>query len=317
MFLRLTACAGTAALAMLSLAPPAAAREPEPPISALATRVALGGDPWRPTGTLRVEVVNTGTEPVAGSFVLHLPESVVPTRSPVCRRADGPHQPAWVCGGANLPAGGRKVYSVPVRSTLLEPTFGTQALGWVAGRTADGRQERQREFVIAWPDRLPLRLAATAGRWVDGHVDVAVRVTNAGTFTLGGYSLNVRTPDGVRVTSPRCTDSGRMSGAGCEIFRGSRLKAAATDAFTVRLSVKPGKASVRLFLAPTNRYTNHDTVVTLRLDQEAATGPGTRPDTGPSLPRTGARPAVAVGVAAALIAVGALLVIGLRRRPRR
>ena len=164
-----------------------------------------------------------------------------------------------------------------------------------------------------------------------------MRVTNTGTFDIGGYSLNITTPTGVRVTAPACSDSGRMNGVGCEILRQRVLADGATDSFDVRLTVTGGTKSVRLSLAPTNRYINRDAATTLRLGGRAVPVPATPPphprhpadpttpaSTAPAtpgpeaaeLPRTGTSGSTYGLIGAVLLALGVGLLV-LRRRLQR
>lgn len=253
---------GLATAAVVAALPSAAhARAAEPPVSALGELVSLGGDPWHPSSTLTVDVVNQGTARERGFFALTLPSTVKLDDAGACEslvEADG----TWLCGGEELAPGAHHTYELPVSSATIEPAFGTSALGYVAGRTQDGRTARRTDFLISWPDKMPLRLAAkTSGV----GTEVAVTVTNAGTFRIGGYSLMVNLPAGVRVTGPECHDAGRMDGQGCELFRDKPLAAGASDTFTVRFVVGDAPANVTFFLAPANRYTNPDTEVTLKL----------------------------------------------------
>lgn len=101
----------------------------------------------------------------------------------------------------------------------------------------------------------------------------------------------------------------------------------ATDTFRVRLALGSGERRVRLHLAPVNRYTNKDTSVTLRLTGGsgggATTSPSARPTGTPTptapveepgqLPRTGPAGGAYALAGAALLAVGAGLLL-LRRR---
>ncbi|MGW4499606.1 LPXTG cell wall anchor domain-containing protein [Micromonospora sp. NPDC004336] len=324
-----------ALLALPALAPPASAHAPAPSptttppagaptVIARADHVFLQGDPWHPSAPLEVSVSNMGTSAARGSFVLRLPAGVGLTRAGDCR-ADAAAARTWVCGGAELAAGGRRTYRLRLTSTAAEPVFGQQVWGSVAGRDAAGVTDRPTDFRINWPDRTTLRLRATATPVIDGKVTLTARVTNTGAFAIGGYALNVVTPDGVRVVGPACSDSGRMSGAGCEIPRPDALGEDATDTVRVRLAVSGDAPTVRLYLAPTNRYTNRDTSVTLRL----AAGGGATPPAGPSrtatpttpaaagteLPRTGSAGTAYALVGAALLALGAGLLL-LRRLVR-
>ena len=191
---------------------------------------------------------------------------------------------------------------------------------------------------------LSLRLAAKAS---GAGTKVAVTVTNAGTFRIGAYSLMINLPDGVRVTGPACHDAGRMDGQGCELFRDEPLAAGASDKFTVNFALSGGPENVKFFLAPSNRYTNKDTEVTLKLGQAApaSTSPTTAPATGgggggaaagggdtatggtategtdvdtaaDALPLTGTATGTVAVAGGALLMVGAVL-FGLSRRRRR
>ncbi|RAO62943.1 LPXTG cell wall anchor domain-containing protein [Micromonospora saelicesensis] len=275
-----------AAPATPTVSPSTTAGNAAPTILARADIVFLGGDPWHPSGPLEVKVVNEGGAAAKGFFVLRLPQDADLTAGGDCRAGDGAPR-TWVCGGAELPAGGDRTYRLTVTSSAAQPVFGVTGWGSVAGQDATGRADRPTEFRINWPDRTTLRLRATAGPVVDGAATMRLRVTNTGTFDIGGYSLNVATPDGVRVTAPGCSDSGRMNGVGCEILR-ERLAGGATDSFDVRVAATGGTKSVRLWLAPTNRYTNADTSVTLRLTGGGAGGGAatTAPPADPTTPAT-------------------------------
>ncbi|MEU5945703.1 LPXTG cell wall anchor domain-containing protein [Micromonospora sp. NPDC047465] len=335
--LRAGAAVAFALLALPALTPPASAHTPAPSpattpaagtstVIARADHVFLNGDPWHPSAPLEVAVTNEGTSPTKGFFVLRLPTGVGLTSGGDCR-ADAGAARTWVCGGTELPAGGRRTYRLRLTSTAAEPVFGVQAWGSVAGRDAAGVTDRPTDFRVNWPDRTSLRLRATATPVVDGKVTLTARVTNTGAFSIGGYALNVVTPDGVRVTGPTCSDSGRMNGVGCEILRPDALEEDATDTVRVRLAVSGDAPSVRLYLAPTNRYTNEDTTVTLRLAAGGGGGATTSPSAGPSrtaapttpatggteLPRTGPAGTAYALVGTALLALGAGLLL-LRRR---
>ncbi|MEH1168659.1 LPXTG cell wall anchor domain-containing protein [Micromonospora sp. CPCC 205539] len=327
-----------AALTLPTLAAPAAAAPTATPTAGAATvsargdLVFLSGDPWHPSSPLEVRVLNTGKTATKGFFVLRLPQGVDLTSGGDCR-TDGGAPRTWLCGGTELRAGDDRAYPLTVTSSTAEPAFGTSAWGSVAGRDAAGVTEAPAEFRINWPDRTSLRLRATAGPVADGVTTVRVRVTNTGTFDLGGYSLNIATPAGARVTAPTCSDSGRMNGVGCEILRNRSLADGATDSFDVRVAVTGDAKTVRLWLAPTTRYTNKDTSVTLRLTGSGGSGAGdatTAPPTADAtttpgatttpeaqLPRTGS-PATTFGlVGAVLLVVGAGLLLIPRRRVRR
>ncbi|MBM0234990.1 LPXTG cell wall anchor domain-containing protein [Micromonospora sp. STR1_7] len=306
-----------------------------PTITARGDLVFLANDPWFPSGPLEVTVKNPGTAAAKGFFLLRLPAFVDPTSGGDCRTIAGTPR-TWLCGGAELPARGERTYRMTVRSSTPEPVFGVNAWGSVAGRDAAGVTDRFTDFRINWPDRTSLRLRATATPVVNGTTTVRVRVTNTGTFDIGGYSFNITTPTGVRVTSPACSDSGRMNGVGCEILRQRVLADGATDDFDVRLTVTGGAKTVRLSLSPSNRYTNEDTALTLRIGGAGGSGAGdatTPPPAGPTatattsapststpeaaqLPRTGPSGSTYGLIGAALLAVGAGLLV-LRRRMSR
>ena len=276
-----------AAPAKPTVSPSATAGSAAPTIQARADIAFLSGDPWHPSGPLEVKVVNQGGAAAKGFFVLRLPQGADLTAGGGCRAGGGATR-TWVCGGAELSAGGDRTYRLTVTSSAAQPVFGVTEWGSVAGQDATGRADRPTDFRINWPDPTTLRLRAAAGPVVDGVATIRVLVMNTGTFDIGGYSLNVATPDGVRVTAPGCSDSGRMNGVGCEILRERRLADGATDSFDVRVATTGGTKSVRLWLAPTNRYTNQDTSVTLRLTGGGSGGGGatTAPPADPTTPAT-------------------------------
>jgi LPXTG-motif cell wall-anchored protein len=305
-------------------------------ITARGDLVFLGGDPWSPTGPLEVSVRNSGGTAAKGFFVLRLPVNADLILGGDCRTVQGTPR-TWLCGGAELPAGGERVYRLTVASSAAEPVFGAQAWGSVAGRNAAGITDRFTEFRINWPDRTSVGLRATATPVVDGTTTVRVRVTNTGSFDIGGYSVAVTTPTGVRVTFPTCADRGRMVGVGCEILRPKVLADGTTDSFDVHLTVTGGEKTVRLSLTPAQRYTNRDTTVTLRLGGTGGSGAGdtrtpspdptaTAATPSPSastqsasttqaaqLPRTGPSGGAYALVGAVMLALGAGLLV-LRRR---
>ncbi|MFY1619927.1 LPXTG cell wall anchor domain-containing protein [Micromonospora sp. WMMD736] len=328
--------AGPAVAAPVLAAPTASTA---PTITARGDIVFLGGDPWAPSGPLGVTVRNTGSAAAKGFFVLRLPVDVDLLRGEDCEIVRGTPR-TWLCGGAELPAGGERVYRLTIGSSASEPVFGVPAWGAVAGRDAAGVTDRFTDFRVNWPDRTSLRLRATADPVVHGTTTVRVRVTNAGTFDIGGYSLFVTTPAGVRVAAPTCADRGRMVGVACEVLRPNVLGDGVTDSFDVRLTVTGGTKTVQVSLAPTNRYTNKDTVTTLRLNGSGGSGAGdattpsptgtaltpsptatARPTVGVTsstpgavqLPRTGPSGGAYALVGAALLALGAGLLV-LRRR---
>ncbi|MGW3783183.1 LPXTG cell wall anchor domain-containing protein [Micromonospora chokoriensis] len=319
-------------LAGPAAAAPAASPTASPNETAVSTITARGDlvflshDPWRPSGPLEVSVRNQGATAAKGFFVLRLPDSVDLTSGGDCRAVTGTPR-SWLCGGAELPARGERTYRLTVRSSNPEPAFGVKAWGSVAGRNAAGVTDRFTEFRINWPDRTSLRLRATAAPVVDGTTTVRVKVTNTGSFDIGGYSVALTTPTGVRVTAPTCSDSGRTKGVGCEILRTAVLADGATDSFDVRLAVTGGEKTVRLSLTPATRYTNRDTTLTLRLGGAGGSGAGntstssaeptaTAATPSPStaqLPRTGPSGGTYALVGAVMLALGAGLLV-LRRR---
>ncbi len=313
--MRRTVTTAVLAAALLSLgAGPASAEETPARIEAVPQNVALNQDPWSPTGDLTVKVKNHGPGAADGHFVLHLPSGVELGRKTDCVRADGPNQPAYVCGGKSLAVGATATYRVKLRSTNLEPVFDVRVDGgWVEGKNPRGGQGTRKAFTVSWPVKLPVRLAATAGPVTDGSVGIAVRVTNAGRVALGGYSLNVVTPAGVTVIWPSCSDSGRMNGVGCEVYRPGQVPVGATDTFTLRLAVGDAARSIRLFLAPGNQYTNSDTEVTVKVGGKAASAGG-EGGSAAELPLTGPSSGISLIAGAALVLAGAGLAV--RRRVR-
>ncbi|MBM7493091.1 LPXTG-motif cell wall-anchored protein [Micromonospora luteifusca] len=331
--------AGPAAAAPAPTASPSATAAPT--VTARGDIVFLAQDPWFPSGPLEVTVKNPGATAAKGFFVLRLPNSVEPTSGGDCKAISGTPR-SWLCGGAELPAGGERAYRLVVTSSAPKPVFGVSAWGSVAGRDAAGVTDQFTDFRINWPDRASLRLRATAAPVVDGMTTVRVQVTNTGTFDIGGYSLNITTPAGVRVTAPACSDSGRMNGVGCEIPRRRVIADSATDSFDVRLTVTAGTKTVQLSLAPTDRYTNKDSALTLRLGGTGGSGAGdatTPPPADPTatptptptptpttvgtstpeaaqLPRTGTSGSTYGLIGAVLLALGVGLLV-LRRRMSR
>jgi LPXTG-motif cell wall-anchored protein len=304
------------ATALLGLgAGPASAEDTPALIEAVPQHVALDQNPWSPTGDLAVTVKNHGPGAADGHFLLHLPSGVAIGGGTGCQRADGPHQPAYICGGKSLAVGATTTYRVELRSTNAEPVFGVRVDGgWVEGKNLRGAHGKREAFAVRWPEKLPVRLAATASPRTDGHVDIAVRVTNAGRTTLGGYSLNVLTPAGVTVVSPACSDSGRTNGVGCEVYRSRPVLAGTTDAFTLRIAADDTARSVRLVLAPGNRYPNSDTQVTLGLGGTAILAAAGQGGSVPELPLTGPSSGIPLTVGAVLALAGAGVCV--RRRTR-
>jgi hypothetical protein len=255
--------------AAAALAGPSAAASAAPAagdITATVTTVPLGGSPWKPTRLVDVDVQNAAGSPRKAYFMLELPSSVELGATDICDAA-GPGR--WVCGGDEIAAGGDKAYKVRLTSSTLEPVFGVENLGHVTGQDADGNRGRRNDFLIRWPDRTAVRLAAAAGTTVDGRTTIDVTVTNTGSFAIGGYSLAIILPKGVEVTDTFCDHDQRLRGAGCEIYRGKGLAAGAVDAFTVTTTVEGGPKNIRLHLTPDNRYSNKDTTVSLTLGAAA------------------------------------------------
>ncbi|MET8369368.1 LPXTG cell wall anchor domain-containing protein [Micromonospora profundi] len=323
------AVAGPAPVPTSTAEPAVTAAAPQATILARGDLVFLSGDPWRPSSPLEVDVKNVGRTAAKGFFVLRLPPNVRLTTVGDCRTVDGADR-TWLCGGVELAPEGSRKYRLTVTSSAAKPVFGVKAWGSVAGRDAAGVTDQFSDFRINWPDKTSLRLRATASPVVNGSTTVRVRVTNTGAFAIGGYSLNITTPAGVRVTAPACSDSGRMDGVGCEILRLRTIADGATDSFDVRLAVTGGTRTVTLSLAPSNRYTNKDTSVTLRLNGAGGSGagattpppasptatpttPSTSPTNAPELARTGASSSTFGLVGAALLALGVGLV-ALQRR---
>ncbi len=334
------ALAAAAVTPVLAFAGPAAAAPPptdKGPVVAFVEKVFLSGDPWAPSGELTVHVRNDSDFEDRGRFLLHLPQTARLAPNQPCVLFDW-NRSQWLCEGGTLAAGKSRTHTLTVRSVTSGAAFDIVDEGDVQGYSDANETSARNPFSIAWPHRLPLKLAATAGPVRGGAVDVTVRVTNAGSFILGAYSVNVRTPAGVRVASPACSDTNHRIPAGCELYRTRQLAAGATDRFTVRLTVPATPVTVQLVLEPAARYTNKDTTVSLTLNGAAATTPpaptptatttpaatspaaappaagGTGGGGGTGLPVTGDRTAVLAGSGAALVALGAGLVLSLRRR---
>lgn len=273
---RIAALTLAAAAAVLTVPSAAAAQTTDTPIVAKIGNFTLSGSPWLPTSLFDVTVSNAGPTAAKGYFSLNLPPSVELRATDLCTdRETGPRYVTWVCGGETLTSGASRVYRLRATSATLEPVFGVRDMGSVAGRTARGAIGRQDTFFINWPDRMPLRLSATAGTTTRGVTSVKVRVTNAGTSAIAGYSLMVMTPKGVKVASPGCSGAGRLGTAGCEVYRhdalpGGVLKAGATDTFRVQVTAAGKPRALRMYLAPTKRYTNRDTSATLTVGGAAS-----------------------------------------------
>ncbi|GAA1502062.1 hypothetical protein GCM10009827_013070 [Dactylosporangium maewongense] len=322
---------GTAAVALAATAlfvSPAAAAPAEGPIDAISGKVGLSGDPYTPSAVAEIGVINSGATALEGRFILELPTGSVTVEPGQCDT--GTKAGTWICSAGTVApnVGNPKTVGIKIRSTTGEPVFQVSTLGYLQGMAPDGTLGRRNDFVVAWPDKGPLRLSAQAGPVSDGHVDVAVRVTNAGSFTFGQYYLVAYTPGGVRAVSPACTASGRIPAEqGCEIHRTGPFAAGAQDTFTIRLSVPAKRSEVELVLTPTNRYTNKDTKVKLTVGTTSATTPAptspavTSPAASvspvPALPKTGTNVGLLAVSGGLLLAAGAgLVLVGARRRFR-
>ncbi|MFI7545601.1 hypothetical protein [Actinoplanes sp. NPDC049599] len=322
------AALGFALTAATLAVPTAALAAPTPAageISALADNTPLGGNPWSPGATTHVNVHNGGETAAKGYFLVTLPKGTELGATDICEPATPGDALNWVCGGDEVPAGGNKDYLIRVNSILDEPAFGTSALGYVTGRTADGQLGNRKDFLISWPEKMPLRLAVKAGKTVDGKTQVKVKATNAGTFAIGGYTLDIHTPDNVTVDDS-CGPVPALDGIGCRVTRQKTLAAGATDTFTVTVTVQGGKTPVGFVLTPAQRYTNKDTKATLKLaGDEATESPAPAPADpeennggsggGGSLPVTGIDGGTLLIGGTGLVAVGALL-LGVTRRRR-
>ena len=146
--------------------------------------------------------------------------------------------------------------------------------GLVEGRTAKGEPAQRVEFTLRWPDKLPLRLAATSGPVKDGFADVEMRVTNAWDVHDGRVLADGHVPEGPhRGLAPvrRQRPDGRRR---LRDLPFGPAEARATDRFTVRMKVTATPVTVPLFLAPTNRYTNKDSKLDLTLKAATAGAPG-------------------------------------------
>ncbi len=270
------AAAVATATAVLTAPPVAVARgssAADGTISAHADMALLTGNPWHPGADTDVVVRNDGPVSAPGSFLLTLPEGVALGATDICEAVPEGGGRTWLCGGAQIPAGGSRTYPIRVNAQAEPPEFGVQRYAYVTGRDHQGRLGRRTDFRISWPDRTQLRLTATKGSTVDGATKIAVRVRNAGSFPIGGYSLSVETDTGMRVISKGCNPVGAETGP-CQIGRNAVLKAGAADRFTVTLALAAGNRpqSVHLLLTPSGRYTNPDTMATLTWRGTAAVG---------------------------------------------
>ncbi len=260
--------AAVATSAAVLTAPPAAVARgssaAEGTIVADADMAVLTGNPWHPGADTAVVVRNDGPVSGRGFFLLTLPEGVDLGATDSCGTIPEGGRRTWLCGGGQIPAGGSRTYPIRINAQAERPEFGVQRYAEVTGRDDQGRLGPRTDFRISWPDRTQLRLTATKGSTVDGATKVAVRVRNAGTFPIGGYSVSVRTATGMRVTSRGCAPAGAEPGH-CQIDRNAMLKVGATDRFTVVLAWAPGDRpqSVHLRLTPSGRYPNPGTMATL------------------------------------------------------
>ncbi|MEV0152293.1 LPXTG cell wall anchor domain-containing protein [Micromonospora sp. NPDC050686] len=310
------------------------------PIQALPDLVFLSGDPWSPTDDLGVTVRNTGSTPARGWFLVQVPTTLaIGTGDADCRALPGEGDHRALCGGKVLTAGGSRTYHLKLRSTARTPIFDRSDWGAVTGRTDSGVSGLKREFRINWPSRTALRLTGTVGPQAGATVTVTVRVTNLGDFAVSAYSLLLRTDS--NLLTPSCRRPSR-EGDSCEIYREAKLAAGATD--TVRLRFRPtsGMGTLRLQLAPAQRYTNRDTTLTLTLPVAGgpSAGPSASPSAGPSaspsaspsprlttapgqaagggtgdeLARTGANVTTYALIGGGLVALGGALLLLLRRR---
>jgi hypothetical protein len=323
--LRSTALTFTLAAAALAV-PTAALAAPAPgDISAVADNARLGGNPWNPGATTAVTVHNGGQEAAEGFFQVTLPEGTELGATDICEPLTKGDILNWVCGGAEIPAGGKADYLIRVNSIIDEPVFGKSALGYVTGRTEDGELGRRNDFLISWPDKTSLRLAVTKGKPANGTTKVKVKATNSGSFAIGGYALDVHAPGNVKVDGS-CGPVPELDDQGCRVLRPKALPAGATDTFTVTLTVTGADTEVGFVLAPAQRYTNKDTKATLTLTGDEVTespAPGAADDNkntggqggGGSLPVTGVDGGTLVIGGTGLVGVGALL-LGITRRRR-
>jgi hypothetical protein len=264
----------SAVLTAPSVAAARGSSAPDGAISALADLALLAGNPWRPGADTDVVVRNDGPVDARGFFLLTLPEGVELGATDGCDTIPAGGDQTWVCGGDRISAGGSRTYPIRVNAQAEPPEFGVQRYGYVTGRDEQGRLGRRTGFRITWPDRTELRLTAAKGSIADGAAKVAVRVSNAGSFPIGGYSLVVETDTGMRVISKGCASVGADPGP-CRIDRNAMLEAGATDRFTVTLAPAPGDRpqSVHLLLTPSDRYTNPDTTATLTWKGAPAVSP--------------------------------------------
>ncbi len=317
---------GLAACAAALSVPSAATAAPETevgPISATASPINFGGNPWVPTGTLTVKVHNAGAEATEGYFLLDLPVGAELIKPELCETSVD-YDWTVVCGGDKLPAGGEKTYHLAMKSDVDGVLFDVKDRGFVAGSQDGGKLGARTQFAINWPRKAPLRLAVTKGGTADsnGTVSVDVKVTNIGTSTIGGYSLAAKLPKGVKITRS-CDPKLNREGASCEVYRGKALKAGAVDSFSLTTTVVDGPKKVTFYLTPSARYTNKDTAVTLKLggpvlELESATagsgGGAELSQTAAELPKTGVDTGVVAAGGAGLLGLGGLIFAVTRRR---
>ncbi|MFC0006214.1 LPXTG cell wall anchor domain-containing protein [Micromonospora siamensis] len=297
--------------------------------------VFLNGDPWSPMGDLNVTVRNTGSTPGRGFFLVDVPTKLIIGKGDAdCMAEGGRDKEQVLCRTAVLPAGGSRTYHLRVRSMVTPPIFDHTEFGSVTGRTEDGVSGRTESIKVNWPSRAALRLRGSVAPHADGTSTVTIKVTNASSFTVGAYSLMLRT--NAELLSPTYREPSR-EGDSCEIYRDVKLAAGATDTFQLRFGPSPGLGTLRLILAPQQRYTNQDINLTLHLPvitdpAPSATASPATPSAGPSptgtaapgqgaggtgaeLPKTGADATTFALVGGGLVALGGALVL-LRRRRR-
>jgi len=333
----LRSTAVTFALTATALAVPAAAHAAPAPapgdISAVADDAPFSGNPFGPGANSTVRVHNGGTEAAKGFFLVSLPKGTELGATDICEQVTKGDTLNWICGGEEVPAGGDTEYLIRVNSALKTPGFGKTALGYVTGRTEDGRLGRRNDFLISWPDQMALRLAVTKGKPAKGVTKVKIKATNTGSFAIGGYALDIYAPSTVRVDDS-CSYIPELEDIGCRVTQPRTLPAGATDTFTVTVTVKGGKTPVDFVLMPTQRFTNKDTNATLTLagdspapapddtddagDTDNTDDPGEGNDGGQgggTLPITGIDGGTLLIGGTGLVGVGALL-LGVTRRRR-
>ncbi|GGJ97110.1 hypothetical protein GCM10010123_28880 [Pilimelia anulata] len=264
---RTAALAAAAALAVLPAAVPAAAAPADDaPVTTAPRPVALDNDPWVPHGKLDIALGNPNETGTPGTVQLLLPATLTVRDDKRCTAVDPGTLPAvpatvaaaWSCALGTVPAKGGKEATVRLRSATAEPVFGVEAKGWVRGAGAAGVGANS-EFAVAWPARLPVRLAAKPGANNGGTVAVTAAVTNAGTIPLRGYALLARVPAGVTVASKYCKATAHAGKDGCEVLRLDDVAPGRADEVTIKFRVGSRGGAVELWLAPPSRYPNKDT----------------------------------------------------------